>query len=233
MKSIVHAVLLSSLLILSIQSVSAKDDALLDALHSEAENTSMEEDKTLENTVSEPSIIPKDIIDYDELEKKIAKQIKSLLKEPVKNDDKKKSDKKFTDKLENIVSSALLQGNKMDDIRSAVSAAMTDIKKTSVKAGDVSTAAVESAGKALKNIVAEKKVNTAKTTSEATQTSSAIPENAIVIANTVTVLEGESLYKIAQRVYGSGGKYLELYEANRDVLSNPDMIRVGQVLKVP
>jgi nucleoid-associated protein YgaU len=233
MKSIVHAVLLSSLLILSIQSVSAKDDALLDALHSEAENTSMEEDKTLENTVSEPSIIPKDIIDYDELEKKIAKQIKSLLKEPVKNDDKKKSDKKFTDKLENIVSSALLQGNKMDDIRSAVSAAMINIRKSSAKVGDVSTEVIESADKALKDIVAEKKVNTLKNISGTTQAGVAISRNTIVIANTVTVLEGESLYKIAQRVYGSGSKYLELYKANKDVLSNPDMIRVGQILKVP
>ncbi len=214
------------MLALSTSLALAKDKALLDALSAEADNTSMEEDTSLDSTDSEPSSAPKDITDYDALEKKVAEQIKGLLKDPNK-------DKQISDKLENIVSSALLQGNKMNDIRSAVTAAMTDIKKASVKAGDASNSIIKSAGKALENIVAEKKVKPAKTAPKVAQASPTIPDNAIIIANTVTVLKGESLYKIAQRVYGSGSRYLELYNANRDVLSDPNIISVGQILKVP
>ncbi|MCK5917285.1 MAG: LysM peptidoglycan-binding domain-containing protein [Cocleimonas sp.] len=228
MKFIIHTFLFGSLLALGVQLALAKDNALLDALSAEANNTSMKEDKALKGLDSEPSIVPKDIIDYDALETKVAQQIKNLLKESGDGADKEKSGKKFADELENVVSSALLQGNKMDDIRSAVTAAMGDIKKASAKAGDASSAMLESAGKALESIVAEKKDNTIQV-----ELSSVVPENPIIIANTVTVLEGESLYKIAQRVYGSGNKYLDLYKANRDVLSSPNMLRIGQVLKVP
>ena len=219
MKFIINTLLLGSVLMLSTSLALAKDKALLDALSAEADNTSMEEDSSLDSTDSEPSSVPKDIMDYNVLEKKVAEQIKGLLKDPDK-------DKKITDKLENIVSSALLQGNKMNDIRSAVTAAMTDIKKASVKAGDASNAIIKSAGKALENIVAEKKVKPAKIAPKVNQASPTTPD-------TVTVLKGETLYKIAQRVYGSGSKYLELYNANKDVLSDPNMISVGQVLKVP
>ncbi len=229
MKFLINSLLLGSVLILSVSLALAKDKALLDALSAEADNTSMEEDTSLDSTDSEPSSTSEEITDYDALEKKIAKQIKGLLKNSHKDSDK---DKKFSDKLENIVSSALLQGNKMNDIRSAVSAAMTDIKKTGVKAGDVSHAIIKSADKALENIVAEKKVKPAKTTPKVVQASSTISD-ATIITNSVTVLKGESLYKIAQRVYGSGSRYLELYNANRDVLSDPNMISAGQVLKVP
>ena len=220
MKLLIHTLLVSSTLILNAQFAVAKDKALLDALNAEADETSMVEDKSLNSTDSEPSITAKGITDYNALEKKVAEQIKGLLKSP-------DSDQKIDSKLENIVSSALLQGNKMNDIQSAVSAAMNDIKKASVKAGDASKAAIESAGKTLESIVAEKKIKT-----PVKQLNSA-PTNAVIIPNTVTVLKGENLYKIAQRVYGSGRKYLDLYNANKDVLSNPDMIRVGQVLKVP
>ncbi|HFC91382.1 MAG TPA: LysM peptidoglycan-binding domain-containing protein [Leucothrix mucor] len=225
MKFLINALLLGSVLILSASLALAKDKALLDALSAEADNTSMEEDTSLDNTDSEPSSAPEEITDYDALEKKIAGQIKGVLKDSDK-------DKKFNDKLENIVSSALLRGNKMNDIRSAVTAAMTDIKKTSVKAGNASNAIIKSVGKALENIVAEKKVKPAKIAAKVAQTRSTIPD-ATILANTVTVLKGESLYKIAQRVYGSGSKYLELYNANRDVLSDPNMISAGQILKVP
>lgn len=226
MKFIVHAFLLGFLLILDTQFATAKDNALLDALNAEADNTSMKEDKALKGLDSEPSIVPEDIKDYDALEKKVAQQIKGLLKESGKGENKEKSDKKLADDLENVVSSALLKGNKMDDIRSAVTAAMGDIKKASTKAGNASSTMLESAGKTLDSIVAEKKDDTPMV-----QLSSAMQKKSMI--NTVTVLAGESLYRIAQRVYGSGNKYLDLYKANRDVLSRPDMIRAGQVLKVP
>ena len=38
---------------------------------------------------------------------------------------------------------------------------------------------------------------------------------------------------IAQRFYGKASLYPKIFEANRDILSNPDMIKVGQKLKIP
>ncbi len=48
-----------------------------------------------------------------------------------------------------------------------------------------------------------------------------------------TVEKGESLSKIAKHYYGDLMKYKEIFAANRDQLSNPDEIEVGQVLTIP
>ena len=232
MKYITPTLILSSLLILGVQQTFAKDKALLEALHAEADETSMEKEKALEDSTAEPSVTPKAVTDYNALEKNIAKQIKGLLKGASKDTKANTSNLQFENQLESIVSSALLEGTKLDDIRSAVTAAMHEIKKTSIPEGDVSTSMIESASKALENIVGEKDVVGEKTAKpKVVQTS--VVDNAIIITNTVTVLDGENLYKIAQRVYGSGGKYLQLYEANKDILKDPNLIRAGQVLKVP
>jgi nucleoid-associated protein YgaU len=50
---------------------------------------------------------------------------------------------------------------------------------------------------------------------------------------TYTVQSGDTLWKIAQEAYGSGAEYMKIFEANRDQLDNPDLIRPGQVLKIP
>lgn len=52
-------------------------------------------------------------------------------------------------------------------------------------------------------------------------------------AGTYTVQKGDSLWSIAQRLYGSGMKYALLFEANRDKVKDPNAIYVGQVLTVP
>ncbi|MEM1445976.1 MAG: LysM peptidoglycan-binding domain-containing protein [Planctomycetota bacterium] len=52
-------------------------------------------------------------------------------------------------------------------------------------------------------------------------------------AITITVESGDSLSKLAERHLGSQTKYLELYEANRDVLESPDKVVVGMELKLP
>lgn len=50
---------------------------------------------------------------------------------------------------------------------------------------------------------------------------------------TYTVVSGDNLYRIAAKTLGDGNRFNELYEANRDQLSNADDIRVGVVLKIP
>jgi nucleoid-associated protein YgaU len=48
-----------------------------------------------------------------------------------------------------------------------------------------------------------------------------------------TVQRGDSLSKIAKRYYGDAMKYPLIFEANREVIKNPDLIYPGQVLRVP
>jgi nucleoid-associated protein YgaU len=50
---------------------------------------------------------------------------------------------------------------------------------------------------------------------------------------TYTVVAGDSLSKIAKKLYGDGNKWKRIFEANRDIIKNPDLIRPGQVLKIP
>jgi nucleoid-associated protein YgaU len=47
------------------------------------------------------------------------------------------------------------------------------------------------------------------------------------------VKEGESLWKIAKQELGSGARWNEIYEANRDVLPTPESLHTGQKLRVP
>ncbi|MDO4896486.1 MAG: peptidoglycan-binding protein LysM [Moraxella sp.] len=47
-----------------------------------------------------------------------------------------------------------------------------------------------------------------------------------------TVKSGDTLSKIAKEMYGNGD-YMKIFEANRPLLSHPDKIYVGQVLRIP
>lgn len=52
-------------------------------------------------------------------------------------------------------------------------------------------------------------------------------------ATTYTVVAGDNLTKIAKHFYGNANAWKQVFDANRDQLSDPDRIRVGQVLKIP
>jgi nucleoid-associated protein YgaU len=47
------------------------------------------------------------------------------------------------------------------------------------------------------------------------------------------VKPGDSLSKIAKAEYGDAQAYMRIFEANRDILSNPNLIHPGQKLKIP
>jgi nucleoid-associated protein YgaU len=67
--------------------------------------------------------------------------------------------------------------------------------------------------------------------------SSAMPKNAAGTpkreSSTYTVVSGDSLSKIAKRHYGDAAKWKAIFEANRDLITNPDLIHPGQVLTLP
>jgi nucleoid-associated protein YgaU len=48
-----------------------------------------------------------------------------------------------------------------------------------------------------------------------------------------TVVSGDTLSKIAREHYGDAMKYPVIFEANRPMLTDPDKIYVGQVLRIP
>jgi nucleoid-associated protein YgaU len=50
---------------------------------------------------------------------------------------------------------------------------------------------------------------------------------------TYTVAAGDSLSKIAKQFYGNANEYTKIFEANRNVLSDPNMVKVGQELVIP
>jgi nucleoid-associated protein YgaU len=62
---------------------------------------------------------------------------------------------------------------------------------------------------------------------------SGVASTAPSAAQTYTVNKGDTLSKIAKEFYGSANRWHEIYDANRDQISNPDLIKPGQVLKIP
>lgn len=62
------------------------------------------------------------------------------------------------------------------------------------------------------------------------ETAESAPEDE---TRTYTVKSGDSLWKIAEAMYGNGSKYMKIFEANSDLLENPDKIFPGQELKIP
>ena len=52
-------------------------------------------------------------------------------------------------------------------------------------------------------------------------------------ARTYTVAKGDTLSHIAKAHYGKASKWRAIFDANRDLLDDPDKIQPGQVLTIP
>lgn len=50
---------------------------------------------------------------------------------------------------------------------------------------------------------------------------------------TYVVKSGDSLSKIAKREYGNAKDWKRIFEANMDIIKDPDKIYPGQTLKIP
>ena len=81
-----------------------------------------------------------------------------------------------------------------------------------------------------KEVVADIKVKAA-----AAQSSAAGPSSQPTASPTLsyTVQSGDTLSGIAKKFLGSANEYMEIFNANRDQLTDPDKIKPGQVLKIP
>lgn len=47
------------------------------------------------------------------------------------------------------------------------------------------------------------------------------------------VEKGDTLSKISAKYYGDANLYMQIFEANKDILKDPNMIRIGQKLRIP
>jgi nucleoid-associated protein YgaU len=68
---------------------------------------------------------------------------------------------------------------------------------------------------------------------QASAKAGAATASAPAAGSTYTVVQGDTLSKIAQELLGKASAYTKIFEANRDQLSDPDKIKPGQVLKIP
>ena len=78
----------------------------------------------------------------------------------------------------------------------------------------------------------EPEVVVAEAAPEAAEAAAPTDESAEA-GRTYTVKSGDTLWAIASEMYGSGGKYMKIFEANTNILENPDKIKPGQVLVIP
>ena len=78
-----------------------------------------------------------------------------------------------------------------------------------------------------KDIVADIKVHAAP---QAAPTTGATAPAPMV---SYTVQSGDTLSAIAKKFLGNANDYMDIFNANKDQLSDPDKIKPGQVLKIP
>ncbi len=83
-----------------------------------------------------------------------------------------------------------------------------------------------------KDIVADIKVKpgAAKAAAPAAAPAAAAPA---AQSATYTVQSGDTLSGIAKKLLGNANDYMQIFNANKDQLSDPDKIKPGQVLKIP
>lgn len=58
-------------------------------------------------------------------------------------------------------------------------------------------------------------------------------ETVMPTTRTHMVAKGDTLYRLARQYYGNQSRWRDIYDANRQTLSNPNNLRVGQELTLP
>jgi nucleoid-associated protein YgaU len=69
--------------------------------------------------------------------------------------------------------------------------------------------------------------------SSSTAPSTPNTENSPNGGRTYVVTKGDSLSAIAKREYGEAKEWRRIYDANRDIIKDPDLIYPGQTLRLP
>jgi nucleoid-associated protein YgaU len=61
----------------------------------------------------------------------------------------------------------------------------------------------------------------------------ATPEGVVMASGKIVVQPGNNLWRIARQLYGTGFRYTEIYDANKEQIRNPDLIYPGQIFAAP
>ncbi len=59
------------------------------------------------------------------------------------------------------------------------------------------------------------------------------PEEPKEKAEVYEIVSGDTLGAIAKRYYGKASKYMKIFEANRDIIDDPNKIYPGQKIRIP
>ena len=142
--------------------------------------------------------------------------------------------------LKSVVIKALSEGKQMNEIRLATNQAVKEVVGRAlpgVSSRSNTQTKTTPAPPPTPTRTTQGAVPTAETSDPAAITAnpaevSLDPETGNMVA---TVLPGESIFRLAQRVYGkeNGRKYLEIYAANRDKIKNINVVVEGQILTMP
>ncbi|MCK6448209.1 MAG: LysM peptidoglycan-binding domain-containing protein [Planctomycetes bacterium] len=68
---------------------------------------------------------------------------------------------------------------------------------------------------------------------KAPASATATKKNGVGADGFYTVAKGDVLSTISQKVYGTSKKWQKIYDANRDVLKDPNALKVGMKLRIP
>ncbi|QTE24192.1 peptidoglycan-binding protein LysM [Polaribacter cellanae] len=125
---------------------------------------------------------------------------------------------------------------KSEQLRNVITTLGLEVKDLSIEVDDD---AVKLWGEALDLATKEKVVLVVGNTNgvASVEDNMSVAEIAIIeeaeMAKFHTVESGDTLGKIAKEYYGNAMKYPVIFEANKPMLSHPDKIYPGQVLRIP
>lgn len=198
------------------------------ALQDEAADTAIQGQKS-RDTEPEPPAPPMAEADVEAL----AETISGSLKKALAN---KHDEAAIRQEMGSVLSGALGQGMKLDEIRDAVQSAMSGVQAES----GAEAPALEAAGKVVEDVIEANRQLIEGSGEQKSLDGQNVPAGSPVInmekvqgEQRHVVKDGESLSLIARQYYKDGLKYWKIYQANQELLSNPDIILEGQELKIP
>lgn len=129
--------------------------------------------------------------------------------------------------LKEVVIAALDEGKSMKEIRLATSQATKEVTGTAFLAEAPRSGSATS--------VKPTSQTTATTPPQVVMNPSEVTIDPETGNRVATVLPGESIFRLAQRVYGkeNGRKYLEIFAANREKIKDINVVVEGQILVMP
>lgn len=215
-------------------------------LMDEADSTEMKGSSRAADNEVEPPVAPTTTTDPEVLAQEVSSSLEKLLESG-------KSADELEQAMSGVVSDALGKGVDLNALRSLVDNAMEGVKQEKPE-----LVSVEEAGATLQNIIeanrrliegdpgddyikllnSELSEKTPELSAATERDVSGMPsaENTLAAPDakgTHTVRPGETLSYIAKKYYGNAGAFTKIYQANRETLSTPNLVLVGQRLVIP